>query len=51
MAESNYKTLELNVEGSTAGISEYPNIFQSDWYKDIVYFLQNMNCPLEMEKS
>ena len=51
MAKSNYKTLELNVEGSTRGISEYPNIFQSEWYKDIVYFLQNMNCPPKMEKS
>ena len=51
MAESNYKALELNVEGSSREISEYPNIFQFDWYKDIVYFLQNMNCPPEMEKS
>ena len=50
MVESNYKALELNVEGSSGEISEYPNIFQSDWYKDIVYFLQNMNCPPEMEK-
>ena len=51
MAESNYKALERNVEGSTRGISECPNIFQSKWYKYIIYFLQNMNCPPKMEKS
>ena len=51
MVESNYKALEVNVEGSSGEISEYPNIFQSDSYKDIVYFLQNMNCPPEMVKS
>lgn len=50
MAKSNYKALELNVEGSSGEISEYPNIFLFDYYKDIVYFLQNMNYPPEMEK-
>ena len=39
MVESDYKALELNMEGSTEKISEYPNIFQSGWYKEIVYFL------------
>lgn len=51
MAESNYKALELNVEGTSGEVNEYPNVFQYDWYKDIVYFLQNLDCPLEMEKS
>lgn len=54
MAESNYKALNMNVEAAEyeagEGIANYPEIFNSYWYKDIVYLL-NFNCPPEMEKS
>ena len=29
----------------------YLDLFESQWYRDIVYFLQNLTCPPEMEKS
>ena len=54
MADSNCKALSININAIngeiTDGIHEYPDIFLSDWYKDIIYFLQNCNCPSEMEK-
>ena len=55
MVDSNCKALSINInainEKTTDGIYEYPDILLSDWYKDIIYFLQNCSCPPEMEKS
>ena len=55
MAESNYKALNLNMEiveeTNKEGMSDYPEIFYSNSYKDTVYFLLNFSCPPEMEKS
>ena len=54
MADSNCKALSINInainEKTIDGVYDYPDIFLSDWYKDIIYFLQNCNCPPEMEK-
>lgn len=54
MAESNCKAPNLNVDSVDGeikeGISEYPNIFHYNRYKEIVYFLQNLNFPPEMDK-
>ena len=51
MAESNHKVLELNLNGSDVKILECPNVFQSEWYHDIVQFLETMDCPPDMDKS
>ena len=56
MVDSNCKALNLglidsNISQVDERIMPYPNHFQSQWYRDIVYFLQNLTCPPEMEKS
>ena len=56
MANSNCKVLNLgladsNILQAVDKIIPYPNLFESPWYQDIVYFLQNLSCPPEMEKS
>ena len=51
MAESNHKALELNLNGPNVKISKCQNVFQSEWYHDIVKFLQTMDCPPDMDKS
>ena len=56
MADSNCKVLNLGLADSNIlqaddKIIPYPDLFESPWYQDIVYFLQNLSCPPEMEKS
>ena len=51
MAKSNHKVLELSMDGSDAKVIECPNVFQSEWYCDLVHFLQTMNCPPDMDRS
>ena len=56
MADSNCKVLNLsltdiNVPQFDGKLIPYPDLFESPWYQDIVYFLKNLSCPLEMEKS
>lgn len=34
-----------------SSIQPYPDYLQSEWYKDIVYFLQNLSCSTKMEMS
>lgn len=56
MVDSNCKALNLslannNILQADDKIISYPDLFESPWYQDIVYFLQNLSCPLEMEKS
>ena len=56
MADSNCKALNLslidnNIPQAANKIMPYPDLFESHWYQDIVYFLQNLTCPPEMEKS
>ena len=43
--------MEIAKETDKQGTIDYPEIFYSNWYKDIVYFLLNFSCPPEMEKS
>lgn len=57
LAESNYKVLDVNLISNIRGqimdsnIQPYPYYMQSDWYRDIVYFLHNLSCLTKMEKS
>ena len=56
MADSNSKALNLSLVDSNIlqvddKVIPYPDLFESPWYQDIVYFLQNLSCPPEMEKS
>ena len=56
MADSNCKALNLslvdnNILQADHKVIPYPYLFESPWYQDIVYFLQNLSCPPEMEKS
>jgi hypothetical protein len=56
MANSNCKALNLslmenNVLQADDKVIPYSNLFESPWYQDIVYFLHNLSCPPEMEKS
>ena len=55
--ESNCKVLDVNMISniqekiSDSNIQPYPDYLQSDWYRDIVYFLHNLSFPAEMEMS
>lgn len=56
MAYSNCKALNLsltdnNIPQVDERIMPYPDLFESQWYQYIVYFLHNLTCPPEMEKS
>ena len=56
MADSNCKALNLslidsNIPQDDDKIMPYPDLFESPWYQDIVYFLQNLTFPPKMEKS
>ena len=57
LAESNFKVLDVNLISNIQGqipnsnIQPYPDYLQSYWYRDIVYFLHNLSCWAEMEKS
>ena len=56
MVDSNCKALNLSLTDSNVlqtndKVIPYPDLFESPWYQDIVYFMQNLSCPLEMEKS
>ena len=57
LAESNCKVLDVNLISNIqeqildSNIQSYLDYLQSDLYKDIVYFLHNLSCPTEMEKS
>lgn len=57
LVEFNCKVLDLNLISNMQGqipdshIQPYPDYLQSEWYKDIVYFLQNLSCLTEMERS
>ena len=56
MADSNYKALNLSLADSNIlqaddKVIPYPDLFETPWYQDIVYFLHNLSCPSEMEKS
>ena len=57
LAESNCKDLDVNLISNLqeqildSHIHPYPDYLQSEWYKDIVYFLQNLSCPTKMERS
>jgi hypothetical protein len=56
MADSNCKALNLSLTDSNIlqaddKVIPYSDLFESPWYQDIVYFLQNLSFPLEMEKS
>ena len=61
LTERNWKSLGINdILNNSAFDDEIPNeerdlhvhekFLSSPWYKDIVYFLQTMQCPLDMEK-
>ena len=55
MADSNCKALNLSLTDNTIPqpddrIMPYSDLFESQWYQDIVYFLKNLTCPPEMEK-
>jgi len=39
------------MDGSNAKVIKCSNVFQSEWYCDIVHFLQTMNCPPDMGRS
>ena len=56
MADSNCKALNLsltdcNITQIDEKIMPYLDLFEPHWYRDIVYLLQNLTGPLEMEKS
>ena len=57
LVESNCKVLDVNMISNIqeqipdSNIQPYPDYLQSDWYRDIVYFLHNLSCLAEMEKS
>ena len=56
MADSNCKALNLSLTNSNIPqvdekIMPYSDLFESQWYQDNVYFLQNLTCPPKMEKS
>jgi hypothetical protein len=56
LAESNYKALEINLiheqaESSDRGSQGIVPLAACPWYKDILYFLQELRPPDGMEKS
>ena len=55
LAESNYKALEINfineqAESSNKGFQGTVPLASFPWYKDILYFLQELRPPDGMEK-
>ena len=56
MTDSNCKALNLNLTNNNVlqvddKVIPYPDLFESPWYQDKVYFLQNLSYPPEMENS
>jgi hypothetical protein len=56
LAESNYKALEINLineqtESSNRGSQGNVPLSACPWYKDILYFLQELRPPDGMEKG
>jgi len=58
LAESNCQALGMNqvnaeteVEPDKAGLQIADEFTQSNWYKDIVYVLQNLQCPPDFDKA
>ena len=47
----NLSLIDSNIPQVNEKIRPYPYLFESQWYRDIVYFLQNLTCMPEMEKS
>jgi len=58
LAESNFQALginqvndETNVEQENSGLQISDESIESSWYKDIVYVLRNLQCPLDFDKT
>jgi len=64
MVESNYKAIDLNFmttnimeekqgENETQEPSSrvIPEFVESDWYKDVIFYLQNLSCSPTWDKA
>lgn len=60
LAESNCKALNSNLicnglvcidnHDKKGELQIYPNYLQSEWYRDIISFLQTLQCPVGLDK-